>query len=104
MSTWHKICPESELAEGQRKIIDIDDKHIMLVRHHGNLYAVESMCSHAMFELDDGDIKDCSLSCPLHGAHFCLKTGEPLKGPALEPIEVYEIKIDNGIIFIKQDS
>lgn len=103
MNGWHKICPESALLEGQRHIIDIDDKHIMVVRHQGALHAVESLCSHALFELDDGDINDCSLSCPLHGAHFCLKTGEALSGPAVEPIKVYELSIHNETIYIKDN-
>ncbi len=99
MSKWLDICPETELsAEGNRKIFDLGDNHIMIARHQGELYAVESMCSHAMFELDEGDISNCSISCPLHGAHFCLKTGEPLKGPALEPIATYTVRIHNGMI------
>ena len=42
------------------------------------------------------------IECPRHGARFNLKTGEATEGPALLPIDTFNIKIsDNGDILIE---
>jgi 3-phenylpropionate/trans-cinnamate dioxygenase ferredoxin subunit len=100
IAEWLTIAAIDELPVGERKIIDHEDKHIMLINFAGDFYAIESMCTHAMFELDDAEVENCAVVCPLHGAHFCLKTGEPLSPPAFEPIETYPLRINDGKIEI----
>ena len=41
--------------------------------------------------------------CPRHGARFSVKTGEALAMPAYEPIECYEVKIEDGDILVSVD-
>lgn len=101
MSNWVNVCPAVDLSIGMRTFIDLGDKHIMVYRAEDDYYAFESMCSHAMFELDDAAIVDCTITCPLHGAHFCVKTGEPLSAPATEPIQVYPVRIHEQMIQIQ---
>lgn len=101
MSEWIDVCPVEDLSDGMRTFVDLGDKHVMIVCLEDNYYAIESLCSHAMFELDDAPIADCTLICPLHGAHFCLKTGEALSAPATEPIQTYSVRIDNHMIQIE---
>lgn len=101
MSEWINVCPVTDLANGMRTFIDLDDKRIMVVSVEGEYYAIESLCSHAMFELDDAPIVECTVVCPLHGAHFCLKTGEALSAPATEPIASYPVRIAEGYIQIQ---
>lgn len=102
MSTWIHVCPVTDLSEGMRTFIDVDDKRVMVLCVEGEYYAIESMCSHAMFELDDAPVEDCTLVCPLHGAHFCIKTGEALSAPATEAILTFPLKVENGMILIQQ--
>jgi len=100
-AAWITVCSVDDLPKGERKIIDHDDKHMMLVNHEGAYYAIESMCSHAMFELDDAEISNCMITCPLHGADFCLKTGEVLCAPATEAIPTYPVRVVDGNIQIQ---
>ena len=101
MTTWIDVCPQNDLPVGGRTFIDIDDKRVMIFRAEDDYYAIESMCSHAMFELDDAPIENCTVTCPMHGAHFCLKTGEALSAPAMEPIQTYPIRIHDHMIQIQ---
>lgn len=101
MSTWIDVCPVADLTNGMRTFTELDDKRIMVVCVEDEFYAIESMCSHAMFELDDAPIVECTVVCPLHGAHFCLKTGEALSAPATEAIPSYPLRIEGGMIQIQ---
>ena len=67
---------------------------------NNDFYAFESLCTHAMFELDDAPIEDCTITCPLHGAKFCLKSGEVLAPPAYEGLQVFPVRIENGEVQI----
>ena len=38
---------------------------------------------------------DCTIECPKHGSIFDLNTGAPRSLPALKPVAVYDVKIDD---------
>ena len=62
------------------------------------------MCSHAEADLADGEVYDCKVECPLHGAEFDLKTGEALTLPATKPVSVFRTEIDGDTLIIKENS
>ena len=47
-------------------------------------------------ELDGGVIEAETVTCPRHGACFCLKTGRVLKPPAFEDIASFAVRIQDG--------
>lgn len=102
MSEWKTVCNVSDLEGTDRFVTDIDDLHVMIIKDNDDFYAIESMCSHAMFELDDAEIKNCKINCPLHGAFFSIKTGEPLTAPAVEPLVTYPVRVVDGEIQIQE--
>jgi len=64
------------------------------------------MCSHAEASLSEGDVYDCKVECPLHGAEFDLKTGDAVTLPATKPVNRYKVNVEDGYIFLemKQDA
>ena len=96
MSDWIDVCDASDLPEGARQIVETDTARILVVNDKGTICAVESMCTHAMFELDDAEIEDGCVVCPLHHAHFCLRTGKVQSPPAYEDLQSYETRIHDG--------
>lgn len=98
---WVDVIPAESLKPGQRHCCDVDDKRVLLTNISGTVYAVESLCTHAYFELDDAPIEGSKIVCPLHGAAFCLKTGEVLAPPAFEPLPTFDVRIVEGCIQVK---
>jgi 3-phenylpropionate/trans-cinnamate dioxygenase ferredoxin subunit len=67
-------------------------------------YAVEDICSHDGGPLAEGEVVDTyEIECPRHGARFDMRTGEALSMPAFEPIETYEVVIQDGQICLAMD-
>ncbi|MEE9555067.1 MAG: non-heme iron oxygenase ferredoxin subunit [candidate division Zixibacteria bacterium] len=97
------VCGDTELDEGAVKTVSIDDKLILLARYNGAVYAVDDICTHDGGELGDGDLVDCQIQCPRHGARFDLKTGAATRMPAIIGIETYEVKVKDGRIFVAVD-
>lgn len=74
---------------------------IAIFNLEGAFYAIEDCCTHQGFPLSDGPIEGDEITCPFHGAKFCIKTGEVTAPPAFEDLPIYEVRIEKGIIQIK---
>lgn len=78
-----------------------DGRRICLVRDASTIYAVDDRCPHRDFALSGGDVvAPCVLECPWHGAHFDVRTGAVLQGPATDPIATYAVRIQGDEIFV----
>ena len=84
--------------------IDINGTTVAVFKVDEDYYAIQNMCSHAEADLADGEVYDCKVECPLHGAEFDLKTGEALTLPATKPVTVFATEIDGDSIVIKENS
>ena len=89
----------SEINENSVKTINVGDKDISIFNVEGEFYAIDDMCSHAEASLAEGEVFDCKIECPLHGAEFDLKTGEAVTLPATRPVATYAISIEDETIY-----
>lgn len=101
-----KTLKTSELSINSSKVINLGDKQIALFNYEGEYYALDDMCSHAEASLSEGDVYDCKVECPLHGAEFDLKTGDAVTLPATKPVNKYIVNVEDDYIFLemKQDA
>jgi len=103
MSDWVDVAPADALQPGDFRIVDIDDVEIAVINCDGRFYAIEDVCTHDGGELTGGEIEGCEIECPRHGARFNIKTGEALSAPAYEPIATYPVRIEGGILQVRDD-
>ena len=101
-----KTLKTSDLSLNRSKVINLGDKQIALFNYEGEYYALDDMCSHAEASLSEGDVYDCKVECPLHGAEFDLKTGDAVTLPATKPVNKYKVNVEDDYIFLemKQDA
>ena len=105
MSDYEQVASVDELSAGQRLSVFVDDVPVLLIQKDDGCYAaIEDVCSHDGQPLTDGPISDGAITCERHGARFDLKTGKPLCMPATEGIQTYDIKVENGSIFLRPAS
>jgi len=103
MAVMIPIAKTSEIPEGSRKIVDINDRRVAIFNVNNQYYAIESICTHAMFELDDAPLEDCTIICPLHGARFSLETGAVLSPPAYEDLVTFAVAVEGDTIYVSED-
>lgn len=94
------VALEGELPSGTVKAVSVEGRSILLCNSDGQVHAVENICSHAHEPLECGLMRRGWISCPAHGARFDLETGEPMNGPATEPIAIFPVRIMDGHIEI----
>jgi 3-phenylpropionate/trans-cinnamate dioxygenase ferredoxin component len=93
---------EDEVPDGTMKMAWVDGTdQVLVVNTGGEISAVQGVCSHEYFELDQGFLTAGTLTCALHLSRFDLSNGEPLDPPAEDPLAVYPVVVENGRILIE---
>jgi 3-phenylpropionate/trans-cinnamate dioxygenase ferredoxin subunit len=69
------VCRADELLPGQRKIVFIDGRGVVLFNIGGQLRAIDNSCPHNGASLLAGPLDGSVLRCPAHGLTFDLLTG-----------------------------
>jgi len=90
--------PLTGVEDGKMLVGHANGEPVLITRRGGELFAVGATCTHYSGPLGEGLLVDGTLRCPWHHACFDLRTGEPLRAPALNPIPCYEVTIDGGVV------
>ncbi len=103
MAEWVDVVEVGELAPGASKVVDVDGAQIAVFNIGGEYFAIEDVCTHDGGELASGVLEGDQIVCPRHGARFCVRTGEALSAPAYEATAKFPLRIENGVIQVKDD-
>ena len=95
-----KVAQIGDLPPGATKQVEIGDEIVALINADGDVFAIGGECTHAMAFLADGFLEGELLECPLHGACFNIRTGEPETPPAFEAVPTYEVKVEGDDILL----
>ena len=109
MSDWINVAKTEEFLPGQTRLVDIDDIYIAVFNIDGDYFAIENVCSHDGSALVIEGLESTTrvngddITCPHHGARFCIKTGVALCPPAYEPVSKFPTKIVNGMVKVRDN-
>lgn len=101
--SWFDVGADTDLEEGRAIGVRAGERFVAIARCEGGVRAVDDVCTHDGAELAGGEVEDCAIVCPRHGARFCLRTGAALTPPAYEAIRTYEAKVEGGRIWVRTD-
>ena len=105
MDDWMDVAAEGELVEGKSFRVATEDGPVMLFKSAEQLFAISNQCTHQGAPLDKGVVKIAgsvhSVICPAHGSTFNLDNGKVMRPPAARPIPVYDVKIEDGRVFVR---
>ncbi|HJU08755.1 MAG TPA: non-heme iron oxygenase ferredoxin subunit [Rhodanobacteraceae bacterium] len=103
MTDWVPVCSISELLPGEFRVVWDGDTAIAVYNIEGEYYAVEDTCTHDGGELAGGELHGFEVECPRHGARFDLRDGSVAAPPAVVPIEVFPVRVENEMIYTRDD-
>ena len=103
--TLVKICTAADVPEGEVRRFEVDHRPIAVANLGADGFrAVDAICSHAHYFLDEGEVDDHTIECPKHGSTFDLNTGKPMTLPATLPVDVFPVKTEGDDILIEVPS
>jgi nitrite reductase (NADH) small subunit len=100
MATFVTVARTDELAPGQGKLVEVNQKRIALFNVDGRYYAIDDVCPHRGGPLSEGDLEGATVVCPWHGAVFDVATGEVTRSPAAVGVATYEVRIEGKEIAV----
>lgn len=68
--------PVTELSPGQRRLVFVDGRGLVLFNIDGTVYAIDNTCPHQGASLANGKLEGTRLQCPAHGLHFDLAASD----------------------------
>jgi 3-phenylpropionate/trans-cinnamate dioxygenase ferredoxin subunit len=102
MSEFEYVADVADLPEGALLgVRTAGGEEICVFNHRGSIGAVGNVCTHAEFLLSDGTLRnDGTVECAWHGARFDCRSGRVCRGPAEEPLPVYEVRVERGRVLV----
>lgn len=98
---WHMACILSELQEGRGKSLEAGGRAIALFLLSGEVFAMDSRCTHAGAPLGSGWLDGEMVVCPLHRWKFHIRTGICRTDPR-QPVRSYPAEIrGNSEVWVK---
>lgn len=94
------VADAGDLKPNQMKLLHVGDKRIVLGRTEQGYVAFDDHCTHRGGSLAGGAMICGTVQCPWHGSQFDVHTGEVSAGPAKEKIGVYQVREENGQVFL----
>ncbi len=95
-----KICPASDIHEERGTRFTAEGREFALFRRQGAVYAINNVCAHQHFAvLHQGHLEGLTVTCPMHGWTYDLRTGKATTGQGAVPC--YETSVDRGIVYLE---
>ncbi|MGY1736354.1 Rieske 2Fe-2S domain-containing protein [Geodermatophilus sp. SYSU D00684] len=111
-SDWIDLGPLDDLPEGRPALRTAGGSGVAAplaaVRRGGRVDVFVGACSHLAGPLYEGAVEEVRghecLVCPWHGSAFDLENGEPRRGPAANPQEKLEVRMEAGRVMARLPS
>ena len=104
MSEPVRVCGVEELpGPAEAVVADVEGRRVTIARESsGTLHAFDDTCTHANVSLAEGEIEGDRIECWLHGSQFEMTTGQPKQLPAVQPVTVHTLTIDetDGSVYL----
>jgi nitrite reductase/ring-hydroxylating ferredoxin subunit len=96
-----RVGSVDEFEQGVLYDRKVEERHVIVVRNGDRFYAMRNACTHSGYLITPGNLRsDGAVYCPAHGAAFRLEDGEAIEGPADDPLELYEVRVEGENVMV----
>ena len=92
--------PANEVPDNGMLPGHVGDDEVLLVRRGDQVFAIGAHCTHYHGPLAEGLLVGETVRCPWHHATFDLRTGEPVRMPAFNPVACWNVELRAGKLFV----
>jgi len=95
-----KVAHINDVGEGTARVFNVNEVRIAICHVEEKFYAIADICTHDGGPLGEGELVDCQIECPRHGARFDVRTGKALCLPAIISVPTYAVEVRADEIFV----
>jgi len=99
---YRRVGSLAEVPEGELRSFDLPGLRVAVAHVENELFAFGDECTHEGCSLAEGTLgaQEDTVICPCHESEFDLATGEPIDGPAVDPVPVFAVRVTDDWIEI----
>jgi 3-phenylpropionate/trans-cinnamate dioxygenase ferredoxin subunit len=100
-----RIGSLAEVPEAEMRAYDVAAGRVAITHIEYRLFAFGDECTHAGCSLSEGKLDEhaATVTCLCHESVFDIETGEPIEGPAQDPLPIYAARDVDGWIEIASE-
>jgi len=102
MDGFVPVTKVASLSPGQMIWVAVDRERVLVANVDGTFYALRDACGHQRAPLSKGTLEGYVIECPLHFAHFDVRTGELLSGPVAADVPIYEVRVEGDTVYVER--
>ncbi len=96
-----KLTGTKPPEQGTAIRVVVDGIPVAVFNVDGLLFGVDARCTHVGGPLDRGSVTGTTVTCPLHGSQFDLRTGAVARGPASRAVKSYRVSSEPDGLMIE---
>jgi 3-phenylpropionate/trans-cinnamate dioxygenase ferredoxin component len=114
MANYVKAANVNDFKDGEKKMVTLEGRDIMLARVGNNYYAIANKCPHLGGNLSHGKLEGKIITCPLHGSQYDITNGKVIRWTRWKgllysinkavkkphAVKTYGVKVENGTILV----
>jgi nitrite reductase/ring-hydroxylating ferredoxin subunit len=96
-----RACSLADLPPGRSRMVYFDEeRQVAIFNVGGELHAVTNICPHQHAPvIAEGMVEDCTVTCPLHGWAYDLRSGRALGGGAR--LKIFQVRTIGDAVFVE---
>jgi nitrite reductase/ring-hydroxylating ferredoxin subunit len=96
----YKVARIEELRDNRGFLTKVRGEEIAVFKIGREIFAIGNVCPHQHFsKLHDGEVKEFTVTCPMHGWTYDLRTGVSTNGSG--KVKTYEVEVRRDEVFIR---
>ena len=101
MSDFTTVAKAGDIPPGEGVAFPVNGRTVAVFNDGGRYFAIDDFCPHMGASLAGGHLKEGVVTCPWHGARFCVRDGQAQGPPAPVNVRSYPVRVTNSSIEIE---
>lgn len=95
-----KVARTDEIHETRGTMVHVNGEDVAIFKREGEYFAISNVCAHQHFSmLHDGLVEGFSVTCPMHGWTYDIRTGQATTGQGR--VACHDLKIEDQCLLIR---
>ena len=102
MGEFLRAVEATKVPSDKMLTVEVGGDSVLIANVDGKYYGMGAICSHQQWDLSEGTLEDTAVTCAGHGTVWDLKTGKGVFDEPLEDEPLYDVKEEDGFLYVKK--